>query len=64
MNKKRIELKPCPFCGSKVEMMIAPLKHTNMFICRKCGADVCFFGAEYDPKSTQAWNRRAENAAD
>ena len=25
-----------------------------------CGADVCFYGAEHEPKATKAWNRRAE----
>nr|DAZ00211.1 MAG TPA: co-chaperone HscB [Caudoviricetes sp.] len=33
---------------------------TQMFICNVCGADVCFFGAEYDVKARIAWNRRSE----
>lgn len=32
--------------------------------CRKCGADVCFRGAEHQPKATEAWNRRTNNATD
>jgi Lar family restriction alleviation protein len=55
------ELKPCPFCGGKVSKFIAPLHKTVMFVCDKCGADVCFYGAEHEPKATEAWNRRNEN---
>lgn len=56
-----VKLKPCPFCGGKIEKYTFPLKGAQMFICYKCGADVCFYGAEYDPKATEAWNRRADN---
>lgn len=28
--------------------------------CDTC-KDVCFYGAEYEPKATEAWNRRANN---
>lgn len=61
MNVKNdIELKPCPFCGSKkVKKVTSPLQGTQMFICANCGADVCFYGAEHEPKATKAWNRRA-----
>ena len=31
------------------------------FVCQKCEADVCFYGAEYEPKATTAWNRRNDN---
>ena len=58
---KKSTLKPCPFCGGKVEKFIAPLQQTVMFICHDCGADVCFYGAEHEPKATEAWNRRADN---
>lgn len=54
--------KPCPFCGEKIEKRTGTVAMTTMFICRKCGADVCFFGAEDDPKATDAWNRRVNNA--
>ena len=54
------ELKPCPFCGGKVKRVIGPMRETVMFVCETCGADVCFFGAEHEPKATKAWNRRAE----
>lgn len=58
----KIELKPCPFCGDeKVKKFRAPIRGTIMFICEKCGADVCFYGAEHEPKATAAWNRRADD---
>lgn len=57
-----IELKPCPFCGGEVKKIIAPYRGTAMFVCNKCGSDVCFYGAEHEPKATQAWNRRSGNA--
>lgn len=54
------ELKPCPFCGGKIEKVNAPMMNTVMFVCKKCGADVCFYGAEHEPKASKAWNRRTE----
>lgn len=59
-----IKLKPCPYCGGEVEIFIAPIKNTYMFVCGKCGADVCFYGAEYGQKAVEAWNRRADNETD
>lgn len=55
------KLKPCPFCGGKVNIFKAPLRGTIMFVCKKCGADVCFYGAEHMPKAAEAWNRRAND---
>lgn len=55
-----IKLKPCPFCGSKVKKVSLPFLGTQMFICKRCGADVCFNGAEYGQKAVDAWNRRIE----
>ena len=52
--------KPCPFCGHKIKRVVAPILQTQMFICNFCGADVCFYGAEKEPKATKAWNRRIE----
>lgn len=56
--KKNESLKPCPFCGAEVKKQKGIVKGITMFICPKCGADVCFFGAEYEPKATKAWNSR------
>lgn len=58
MNDK---LKPCPFCGSKVKKIISPVMNTVMFVCENCGADVCFYGAEFSEKAVKAWNRRVED---
>ena len=54
------KIKECPFCGAQVRKGKGPFNGTIMFVCDKCGADVCFYGAEYDPKATKAWNRRNE----
>ena len=54
-------LKPCPFCGSEVKIRIAPLMGTVMFVCKNCGADVCFYGGEYQPEANEHWNRRAKD---
>ena len=55
------ELKPCPFCSGKVNKKIAPMFGTVMFVCERCGADVCFYGAEFGEKAIEAWNRRADD---
>lgn len=55
------ELKPCPFCGGAVEKKTSVMFGTMMFRCHKCGADVCFYGSEADPKATEAWNRRYQD---
>lgn len=67
--KSRIEgkskLKPCPFCGNEqVGIFVSPIAGTNMIICEKCGADVCFFGAECRGKAITAWNRRKGGESD
>ena len=54
------KLKPCPFCGGEVKIMDGAL-FTKMFVGENCGADVCFYGAEREPKAIEAWNRRVEN---
>ncbi len=58
------KLKPCPHCGGKVRIVVSPIKGTYMFICDKCGADVCFYGTEYGQKAVEAWNRRTGNETD
>ena len=60
-------LKPCPFCGGKVELMnlFTPLK---MFYClnyKECGAVVSFNNPKCDHEKgdvqkIRAWNRRAD----
>lgn len=55
---KKSGLKPCPFCGSDVKKMTGILG-TEMFVCRMCGADVCFYGGEREPQASKRWNRRS-----
>ncbi|RGG90628.1 restriction alleviation protein, Lar family [Ruminococcus sp. AF16-50] len=57
-SKVQNVLRECPFCGGVTKRIISSYKQTVMFVCEKCGADVCFYGAEHEPKATQAWNRR------
>ena len=53
------KLKPCPFCGNqKIKKQTAPFNGTQMFVCNKCGADVCFYGAEYEPSMEQKNRKR------
>ena len=54
------DLKPCPFCGGDVKITIGVFG-SSMIVCDKCGADVCFYGAEVIDKAIDAWNRRNEN---
>lgn len=62
MKVKINKLKPCPFCSNKtIKKVTSPIRNTQMFICENCGADVCFYGAEHEPKATAAWNRRVNN---
>lgn len=50
------QLKPCPFCGGKVDMMnfmgMSELK------CPKCGALTSFVGREKTKDAVDAWNKR------
>jgi len=61
------ELKPCPFCGGKVEYMTI-FSGMKMFYCKNyntCGAVVSFDNPACnmggDKEKTDAWNRRAKN---
>jgi len=52
-----MELKPCPFCGSRADAEERGL-HTTID-CRGCGASIY---ADTDEKAAQAWNRRATDS--
>ena len=54
-----IKLKPCPFCGSKAELLIVPGKMTKWAVrCTKCYANNGTFVSDHD--AVEAWNKRAE----
>ena len=49
------ELKPCPFCGGKVEMWERNFGVVTVFQCEQCKARIVFPWN----KSPGDWNRRA-----
>ena len=54
------ELKLCPFCGGKAELLIVPDKQTKWIVrCRSCFTNNCTFVSDHD--AVEAWNRRASN---
>lgn len=55
------KLKPCPFCGSEVQMITGMLANVTMFSCKKCMALMSFRGAEIFDKAVERFNRRAKN---
>lgn len=55
------DLKPCPFCGSKILSCFNDGYLTQIF-CNACGARTGLH--QHDPecdKSVEAWNRRVDN---
>lgn len=64
-----IELKPCPFCGSKDIELRAGVVFNGATHCKNCSADVVFDAVrmiaegDYDWKTavTNGWNNRAED---
>jgi Lar family restriction alleviation protein len=54
------ELKPCPFCGGRVEIIKNHLYGTVVGYtpyCQKCGCELKQYGSKQNAE--KAWNRRA-----
>lgn len=51
------DLKPCPFCGSEVEMWEAGYGTFHWIECPKCRAEMNAHGRS-EKKLAKAWNRR------
>ena len=66
-----MELKPCPFCGGKLEGKEEVWRHKYTNITKKytvythpkrgCIIDLKRFHFYNDPSKIEAWNRRADN---
>ena len=53
------ELKPCPFCGGKVEIIKCGLFGNDVGYypkCKKCGCELKVYTSKQNAK--KAWNRR------
>lgn len=63
------ELKPCPFCGGKAQILDNAwhvIFNTRVRIkCRRCGVRTMeYVGSDWDDThylAIEAWNRRADN---
>ena len=56
------ELKPCPFCGGKAEIVEVTRHVTNNRIvvkCSRCGASTRTFSDNKSEYAIDAWERRA-----
>ena len=56
--KSRINLKPCPFCDGKVEIVTGLLKGVTMIHCNQCRSLTSFQNNETVDKAAEMWNRR------
>ena len=61
---EKIDLKPCPFCGSNArEKKQILVRGATSIICtnEKCGAHIFFYGADFNANECRRrFNRRAE----
>ena len=53
------ELKPCPFCGGKAEIVSMGVdRQVSVVLCEECGGGTML--KETEAEAIDAWNRRAE----
>lgn len=56
------ELKPCPFCGGKVEINYNPYSKVYFIACGNCDCDICVsVVSNTEEKAVKLWNRRVNN---
>lgn len=65
MEGKKIELKPCPFCGRKAKIIKNECEETGFvgyFIYHSCGllGDIGTKIEDTPERAAYCWNRRAE----
>lgn len=60
---KQIELKPCPFCGAKVEAREVSFGIAGVITCGNCKTKFVlpWNEAESGKGLSEAWNRRVNN---
>ena len=62
-NMSKLDLKPCPFCGSDdVHMLGDDEDGVFHVMCKNCRAETDYFDTEDD--AANAWNRRAQDERD
>ena len=56
--RREVELKPCPFCSSRVKQRNSFMRISTI-LCDRCGAMVTFIEKEKHDEARQAWNTRS-----
>lgn len=55
------ELKPCPFCGGKPNIVSHPIAQRKKQYAVQCSCGARFYFMDRRYKAIEAWNRRAGN---